>query len=94
MGVSAAKEKSGKYGHMTEKGRHHSTKTWKRSKYLVPSLPRSTVEMNGKICHKKELLLPKEDQFREHLNRLVIHPVFKDDKKDNQVNTDGKAWSK
>lgn len=94
MDALAAKEKSGKYVHMTEKGKHHSTKTWKRSKYSVPSLPWSTVEISGKIWHKNELPLPKGDQFREHLNRLVIHPVFKDEKKDNQGNTDGKAWSK
>lgn len=52
----------------------------------MPSLPWSTVETSGKIWHKKESPLPKGDQFREHLNRLVIHPVFKDDKKDNEGN--------
>lgn len=28
LGVLAAKEKSGKYVHITEEGRKHSTKTW------------------------------------------------------------------
>lgn len=44
------------------------------------------METSGKNWHKKELLLLKGDQFRAHLSRLEIHPVFKDDKKDSQGN--------
>lgn len=52
----------------------------------MPSLPCSTVETSGKIWHKKGLPLLKGDQFKEHLNRLEIHPIFKDDKKEDQGN--------